>query len=86
MRLAARGADWRIAAFAGFRLRPCEQIRLLQQEARAAIHAPAGEVKAKLEEFGLVGVASTPAEFRKFIDDDITFQARVLKLARIEKQ
>jgi tripartite-type tricarboxylate transporter receptor subunit TctC len=44
------------------------------------------EMKTKLEELGLAGVGSTPAEFRKFIVGDIAFQSRVMKLARIDKQ
>ena len=63
---------------------PQAAVNRMQGEVAKVIASP--EVKAKLEEFGLVGVASTPAEFRKFIDDDIAFQARVLKLAKIEKQ
>jgi tripartite-type tricarboxylate transporter receptor subunit TctC len=62
------------------------QARVNRIHAEVAKMTALPEVKAKLDELGLVGVASTPAEFRKFIDDDIAFQARVLKLARIEKQ
>jgi tripartite-type tricarboxylate transporter receptor subunit TctC len=40
----------------------------------------------QLEELGLVGVASTPADFAKFIEQDIEFQTRVMKLAKLEKQ
>jgi tripartite-type tricarboxylate transporter receptor subunit TctC len=63
---------------------PQARVNRMQGEVAKMISLP--DVKAKLEELGLVGVGSTPAEFRKFIDDDIAFQARVLKLAKIDKQ
>jgi tripartite-type tricarboxylate transporter receptor subunit TctC len=44
------------------------------------------DTKAKLDELGLVGVASSPAEFSKFIDDDVALQTRIMKRAGIEKQ
>ena len=63
---------------------PAGRINRIQAEVRNMIAAP--DAKAKLDEFGLVGVASTPAEFRLFIDEDIAFQTRVMKLAKIDKQ
>ncbi len=63
---------------------PAARVNRIHSEVRKMVSAP--DMKAKLEELGLVGVASTPAEFRKFIDDDIAFQARVMKLAKLEKQ
>ncbi|MND06980.1 hypothetical protein D3C83_287000 [compost metagenome] len=56
----------------------------MQQEVKKMISAP--EMKAKLDDLGLAGVASTPEEFRKFIEQDIRFQAHVMKLAKVEKQ
>ncbi|MGZ5116280.1 MAG: Bug family tripartite tricarboxylate transporter substrate binding protein [Burkholderiales bacterium] len=44
------------------------------------------DMKAKLDDLGLVGVASTPADFAKFIEDDIELQTRIIKRAGIEKQ
>ena len=63
---------------------PAGRVSRIQAEVRNMIGAP--DVKAKLDELGLVGVASTPAEFRLFIDEDIAFQTRVMKLAKIDKQ
>ena len=63
---------------------PVARVNRMNAEVRRMISAP--DVKAKLEELGLMGVASTPAEFKAFIDEDIAFQARVMKLAKIDKQ
>jgi tripartite-type tricarboxylate transporter receptor subunit TctC len=63
---------------------PAARVNRIQAEVRKMIAAP--DVKAKLEELGLAGVASTPAEFKRFIDEDITFQTQVMKLAKIDKQ
>ena len=46
----------------------------------------APEMKAKLDEFGLFGVASMPAEFARFIQDDIAFQQGIVKRAGIARQ
>jgi tripartite-type tricarboxylate transporter receptor subunit TctC len=63
---------------------PLARVNRMYSEVRRMLSAP--DVKAKLDELGLVGVASTPAEFRAFIDEDIAFQARVMKVAKIDKQ
>jgi tripartite-type tricarboxylate transporter receptor subunit TctC len=63
---------------------PAPRVNRIHAEVRKMVATP--EVKAKLEEFGLVGVASSPAEFSRFILDDVDFQSRVVKLAKIEKQ
>ena len=63
---------------------PAARVNRIHSEVRKMVSAP--DMKAKLEELGLVGVASAPAEFRKFIEDDIAFQARVMRLAKLEKQ
>jgi tripartite-type tricarboxylate transporter receptor subunit TctC len=63
---------------------PAARINRVHAEIRKAIALP--DMKAKLDELGLAGVASTPAEFAKFIDEDVAFQARVLKLAGVQKQ
>jgi tripartite-type tricarboxylate transporter receptor subunit TctC len=62
---------------------PPARVNRMHAEVRKMIAAP--DVKAKLDELGLVGVASSPAEFAKFIDEDIAFQTRVTKLAKIDK-
>jgi tripartite-type tricarboxylate transporter receptor subunit TctC len=63
---------------------PAARIDRVHAEIRKAVALP--DMKAKLDELGLAGVASTPAEFAKFIDEDVAFQARVLKLAGVQKQ
>jgi len=63
---------------------PVARVNRMHAEVKKMISTP--EMKAKLEELGLVGVASTPAEFAKFIEQDIEFQTRVMKLAKVEKQ
>ena len=63
---------------------PPARVSRMQQEVKKLVSSP--DMKAKLDELGLSGVASTPEEFRKFIEDDIRFQARVMKLAKVDKQ
>lgn len=63
---------------------PAARVNRIHDVIKAAVAAP--EFKAKLDEFGLVGVGSSPAEFAKFLKEDLVFQARVVKLARIEPQ
>jgi len=63
---------------------PAARVNRIHSVIKTAVAAP--EVKAKLDEFGLVGVASSPAEFVKFLKDDIDFQAKIVKLAGIEPQ
>jgi tripartite-type tricarboxylate transporter receptor subunit TctC len=63
---------------------PAARVNRVHAEVKKMIATP--EMKTKLEELGLVGVASTPAEFGKFIEQDIVFQTRVMKLAKVEKQ
>jgi tripartite-type tricarboxylate transporter receptor subunit TctC len=63
---------------------PAARVNRIQGVIKAAVATP--EMKAKLDEFGLVGVASTPAEFAQFLKEDIAFQARIVKLAGIEPQ
>ena len=43
-------------------------------------------MKSRLDEFGLVGVASTPAEFAKFLREDFELQNRIAKQAGIHAQ
>ena len=60
------------------------RVHRVQSEIRKAIDMP--EMKAKLDEFGLVGVASTPAEFAKFIHDDVALQSGIVRRAGIPRQ
>ena len=63
---------------------PQARVNRIHSEIRKAVALP--DMKAKLEEFGLVGVASTPAEFAKFIQDDIALQKSIVKRAGIPQQ
>jgi tripartite-type tricarboxylate transporter receptor subunit TctC len=63
---------------------PAARVNRIYSEIKTAVATP--DMKAKLDEFGLVGVASSPAEFAKFLKDDIDFQTRIVKLAGIEPQ
>jgi tripartite-type tricarboxylate transporter receptor subunit TctC len=56
----------------------------VHDEIRKAVATP--DMKAKLDDLGLVGVASTPADFAKFIEHDIALQTRIIKRAGIQKQ
>ena len=63
---------------------PQARVNRVHAEIRKAIAAP--DMKAKLDDLGLVGVGSAPAEFAKFIADDVALQTRIMKRAGIEKQ
>jgi tripartite-type tricarboxylate transporter receptor subunit TctC len=63
---------------------PRARVNRIQSEIRKAIAAP--DMKARLDDLGLVGVGSTPAEFAKFIQEDIDFQNDIMKRAGIPQQ
>ena len=63
---------------------PQARVNRIHSEIRKAVALP--DMKAKLGDFGLVGVASTPAEFAKFIQDDIALQKSIVKRAGIPQQ
>jgi tripartite-type tricarboxylate transporter receptor subunit TctC len=63
---------------------PHSRVNRVYSEMRKAVSMP--DMKSKLDELGLVGVASTPAEFAKFIRDDVALQARIVERAGIQKQ
>lgn len=63
---------------------PQARVNRVQAEIHKAVAT--AEMKAKLDEFGLVGVASTPAEFAKFIRDDVALQSGIVKRAGIPQQ
>jgi len=46
----------------------------------------APEMKAKLDDLGLIPVASTPDEFAKFVEREIELHARIAKAAKMEPQ
>ena len=63
---------------------PAPVVNRVHAEIAKAVTSP--EMKAKLDELGLVGVASTPAEFTKFLREDLTLQAYIAKKAGIDPQ
>ena len=63
---------------------PPARIDRMHSAVRSAVASP--EMKAKLDELGLAPVASSPAEFAKFIRDDVAFQAGIMKRAGIPQQ
>ncbi len=63
---------------------PQPRVNRIQQELASAVATP--DMKARLDDLGLVGVASTPAAFAKFLRDDIAFQTRIVKRAGIPQQ
>ena len=63
---------------------PSARVNRVQSEIRKAVALP--EVKARLDDLGLVGVGSTPAEFAKFLREDIELQKSIVKRAGIAQQ
>jgi tripartite-type tricarboxylate transporter receptor subunit TctC len=43
-------------------------------------------MKVKLDELGLIGVGSSPAEFAKYLREDLALQVRIAKKAGLEAQ
>jgi tripartite-type tricarboxylate transporter receptor subunit TctC len=63
---------------------PQALVNRIQSEVAKAVVA--SRLKGRLEEAGLVGVASTPREFAKFLEEDIALQAHIAKEAGIKPQ
>lgn len=63
---------------------PQARVNRIQSEIRKAIATP--DMKARLDDLGLVGVGSTPAEFAKFLQEDIDLQKGIMKRAGIPQQ
>jgi len=63
---------------------PAARVNRMHAEVRRMIAAR--DMKGKLDELGLVGIASTPAEFRQFIQHDIALQAGIVQRAGISQQ
>lgn len=61
-----------------------DKIDRMQQAVRQVMQQ--AELKAQLDRLGLITVGSSPAEFSKFVIDDIAFQAGLFKLANIQPQ
>ena len=60
------------------------RVNRIQSAIKKAVASP--ELKARLAEFGLVSVASSPAEFARFLREDFALQARIVKQAGIVPQ
>lgn len=63
---------------------PADRVNRIQGEIAKALKIPA--MHTRLEEFGLVPVGSTPAQFAQFLKDDIALQSRIQREAHIPRQ
>ncbi|NQW80016.1 MAG: tripartite tricarboxylate transporter substrate binding protein [Polaromonas sp.] len=63
---------------------PQDKIDRIQQVVQQAMQQP--DLKAQLDRLGLITVGSSPADFAKFVMDDMAFQATLFKLANIQPQ
>jgi tripartite-type tricarboxylate transporter receptor subunit TctC len=61
-----------------------DKIDRMQQAVQSAMQQP--DLKAQLERLGLITLGSTPAEFAKFVQDDMAFQAKLFQAANIQLQ
>jgi tripartite-type tricarboxylate transporter receptor subunit TctC len=61
-----------------------DKIDRMQQAVQSAMQQP--DLKAQLERLGLITLGSTPAEFAKFVQDDMAFQAKLFQAANIQPQ
>jgi tripartite-type tricarboxylate transporter receptor subunit TctC len=63
---------------------PRERMNRIQGEVARIMHS--SEMKQRLDDLGLVPVASTPEEFAKFVEREIALHARIAKAAKMEPQ
>jgi tripartite-type tricarboxylate transporter receptor subunit TctC len=63
---------------------PRERAMRIHKEVSTVLSS--AEMKARLDELGLVPVASTPDEFAKFVQTEIDLHARIAKAAKMEPQ
>ena len=63
---------------------PRERVARLHSEVARIMFAP--DMKGRLDDLGLVPVASTPPEFAAFIEREIALYAKIIKAAKIEPQ
>ena len=59
-------------------------VNRIHTEIKRAVASP--EMKAKLDELGLIGVACSPEDFAKFLREDLALQMRIAKRAGIDPQ
>jgi len=63
---------------------PADRVNRIQSEIAKALKTPA--MHTRVDEFGLVPVGSTPAQFAQFLKDDIALQTRIQREAHIPQQ
>jgi tripartite-type tricarboxylate transporter receptor subunit TctC len=63
---------------------PRDRVARMHKEVAKIMFSP--EIKPRLDELGLIPLASTPAEFAKFIAREIAIYAKLIKGAKIEPQ
>lgn len=63
---------------------PQDRIDLLQRTVAKVMQEP--DLKAQFDKIGQITIGSTPADFAKFVIEDMKFQANLFKLAKIEPQ
>jgi tripartite-type tricarboxylate transporter receptor subunit TctC len=61
-----------------------DKVERLQQAVQNAMLQP--DLKAQLDRLGLITLGTTPAEFSKFVLDDMAFQAKLFQAANIQPQ
>ena len=63
---------------------PKDRLARMHAEVKKVLFSP--EIRPRLDDLGLVPLASTPAEFAKFIDRELALYAKLIKAANIEPQ
>jgi tripartite-type tricarboxylate transporter receptor subunit TctC len=63
---------------------PRDRVARIHKEVAKIMFSP--DMKQRLDDLGFVPLASTPAEFAKFIDREIALYAKLIKAAKIEPQ
>jgi tripartite-type tricarboxylate transporter receptor subunit TctC len=63
---------------------PKDRLARMHKEVARVMFAP--DIKPRLDDLGLVPLASAPAEFAKFIEREMALYAKLIKAAKIEPQ
>ena len=63
---------------------PADRVTRVQQAIGQIVKAP--DIKAFFDEVGLMPVASSPKDFSQFIRDDIAYQDKLFKIAKVTQQ
>jgi tripartite-type tricarboxylate transporter receptor subunit TctC len=61
-----------------------DRVERMHKEVARIMFSP--EIKPRLEDLGLVPLASSPADFAKFIDREMALYAKLIKAAKIQPQ